>query len=153
MALVNGRIVALGDAKILADKTQHVDFTLLECTIGATNTKEKINHVVTGVVVSVDLNLRRNLVYGYFLLHKMLEHLKHLFAPFLAVVLQKESLYIVKFTFFNLSIDLHNGSDKHHEGYIYVSLCSIVAIGTAMVALTTFFPSTNLSIGGYNLTQ
>ena len=92
MALIDGGIVALRDAKILADEAEHIEFGLLERTVGPPDAEKEVHHVVAGGVVGVDLDLRTDIDNGDVLLDHLLQHLEHLLALLLAIVLQEESL-------------------------------------------------------------
>ena len=78
VALVDGGVVGLRDAEILADEAQHVELALLELAVGAADAEEEVDHVVARVVVGVDLDLGADLVDGDFLLHHLLQHFEHL---------------------------------------------------------------------------
>ena len=94
--------------------------------------EKEVHHVVAGGVVGVDLDLRTDIDNGDVLLDHLLQHLEHLLALLLAIVLQEESLDEIQFGPFHGTVGFHDGGNKDHEGDIDVGLRAGVAIGTAV---------------------
>ena len=99
-----------------------------------------VYHVVARAVVGIDLDLGAHLVEGYVLLHHLLEDLQHLFAALFTVVLEEETLDIVKLAATHLAVSLHHGGYEHHEGGVDVGRCAGVAVGAAMRTIAQLGP-------------
>ena len=95
----------------MGNKTQHVEFGLVELAVGTADAEEEVDHVVARVVVGVDLDLIAHLIDGNILLHHLLQHLEHLFAALLAIVLQEETLDEIEFAPFHSTVHFHHGGD------------------------------------------
>ena len=137
VALVDGGVVAWGDAEVLRNDSKGVQLRGVVFAVGTADAKEEVDHVVAGVVVGVDLDLEAHLVDRDVLLDHLLQDFEHLLAAFLTVVLQEEALHIVEFAFLDGAVGFHDGSNEDHERRIDVGSGAGVAVGTMVAARGT----------------